>query len=69
MSDVETADANLTYTIVVGPSHGSLSGTGTGRTYTPAANYNGPDSFTYSVTDRGDPDNCGVVGATPARPT
>jgi hypothetical protein len=41
----------LTLTIVSGPSHGTLSGTGAGRTYTPAANYNGPDSFTFKFTD------------------
>jgi Bacterial Ig domain/Bacterial cadherin-like domain len=58
VSDVETLPANLTYTIVSGPSHGALSGSGTSRSYTPDANYNGADSFTYKVTDRGDPDNC-----------
>ena len=61
VNDVETSDANLTYTIVSGPSHGGLTGAGQSKTYTPAANYNGTDSFTYSVTDRGDPDACGAV--------
>jgi hypothetical protein len=41
----------LTYTVVAGPSHGSLSGTGASRTYTPVANYHGPDSFTFKVND------------------
>jgi len=41
----------LTYTIVSGPSHGSLSGTAPNVTYTPAANYNGSDSFTFKVND------------------
>jgi len=41
----------LTYNIITGPSHGSLSGTAPGMTYTPALNYNGPDSFTFSVND------------------
>jgi VCBS repeat-containing protein len=58
VSDVETSDADLTYTIVSGPSHGSLSGGGSGQTYRPAAGYTGSDSFTYSVADRGDPDDC-----------
>jgi len=41
----------LTYTILSGPSHGLLSGSGANRTYTPAANYNGSDSFTFTVND------------------
>lgn len=41
----------LTYSIVAGPSHGTLSGTGASRTYTPAANYSGADSFTFKVND------------------
>ena len=58
-SDIETAPANLNYVITTGPSHGSLSGSGANRTYTPAPNYSGPDSFTFTVTDTGD-------GASPA---
>jgi hypothetical protein len=53
-SDVETTSANLIYTVTMGPSHGSLSGTGANRTYTPALNYSGPDSFKFTVTDTGD---------------
>jgi VCBS repeat-containing protein len=35
-----------------GPSHGTLSRNANGSfTYTPAANYNGPDSFTYRASD------------------
>src|SRR5206468_2736022 len=53
-------------TIAAGPSHGALTPNGAGvYTYTPALNYNGTDSFTYYVTDRGDPDNCtGAPSAT-----
>ena len=41
-------------TAVGTPSHGSVSFTAAGNiTYTPAANYNGPDSFTYTVTSGG----------------
>jgi hypothetical protein len=36
---------------VVQPSHGSLSGTPPALTYTPAANYNGTDSFTFKAND------------------
>ena len=60
--DLETADANLIYMIDTGPGHGSLSGSGPSITYVPATDYFGPDSFTFHVKDRGDPDNCGVVG-------
>jgi hypothetical protein len=58
-SDMETADPNLDYMIVSGPSNGTLSASGgPNRTYAPSANFFGSDSFTYQVTDRGDPDNC-----------
>ena len=33
------------------PAHGTLSGTAPNLTYTPAANYNGADSFTFKVND------------------
>jgi hypothetical protein len=38
----------LTYT-VADPPHGSVTGTGANRTYTPDANYSGADSFTYQA--------------------
>ncbi|MHB0966601.1 MAG: tandem-95 repeat protein [Bellilinea sp.] len=41
----------LTYSIVTDPLHGTLSGTIPSLTYTPDANYNGPDSFTFKVND------------------
>src|SRR5262249_23606261 len=59
-SDLETSPANLTFAIETQPAHG----TATTTTYTPETNFNGTDSFTYSVTDRGDPDGC--AGALPA---
>ncbi len=48
-SDVE--NSLLTYTVEAQPSHGSLSGTGSNLTYTPDANFNGSDSFTFTVND------------------
>jgi hypothetical protein len=54
-SDVETAAGDLTYAIADQPAHGTVKLVGNTATYTPAANYNGPDSFTFSVTDTGDP--------------
>ena len=41
----------LTYTVTSGPTHGTLSGTAPDLTYTPDANYNGPDSFEFTVSD------------------
>jgi hypothetical protein len=45
--------AALSYSVVVGPAHGTLSpiGPGGGFTYTPAAGYVGPDSFTFTAGD------------------
>ena len=44
----------MTFSIATNPTHGTLSGfnPATGEvTYTPAANYAGPDSFTFTVND------------------
>lgn len=41
----------LTYAVTRGPSHGTLSGTAPNLTYTPNANYNGADSFEFTVSD------------------
>ncbi len=48
-SDVD-GDA-LTYAVASAPVHGTLTGTAPDLTYTSAANYNGPDSFTFAVND------------------
>ena len=59
-SDAETARANLAFNPVAQPAHGSLIlGPGGLWTYLPDADFNGTDSFTYTVTDRGDPDGAG----------
>ncbi|TWU42564.1 Ig-like domain-containing protein [Novipirellula artificiosorum] len=41
----------LTYTVTIGPTHGTLAGTAPALTYEPAANYSGLDSFTFTVSD------------------
>lgn len=41
----------LSYTIVSAPQHGTLSGSGQTRTYSPNANWYGTDSFSYKVFD------------------
>jgi uncharacterized repeat protein (TIGR02543 family) len=49
-TDAQTND--LTYAVVSGPVHGTLSVISSNSiTYTPAANYNGPDSFTFKAND------------------
>ena len=53
-ADVETPAGSLAFTVTVQPLHGTLSGTAPNVTYTPNLNYNGPDSFKFTVTDTGD---------------
>ena len=68
-TDIETAPANLSGVITQGPAHGTLTGTWPTYTYTPNpedADFNGGDSFRFTVTDRGDPDNCATI-PTPAQ--
>jgi hypothetical protein len=52
----------LTFAIVTGPANGVLSGTPPTLTYTPAANFNSTDSFTFRVSD-------GIVTSPPATVT
>jgi len=42
---------DLTFTVLSQPNNGALSGTGANLTYTPKANYNGSDSFTFKAND------------------
>ncbi|HKQ99742.1 MAG TPA: Ig-like domain-containing protein [Pyrinomonadaceae bacterium] len=42
---------HLNYVIVSGPSHGTVGGVGPYPVYTPDANYNGSDSFTFKAND------------------
>jgi hypothetical protein len=52
----------FTYTVVAGPSHGVLSSvTGDQLTYTPDADYHGPDSFTFKANDGGKDSNTATV--------
>lgn len=41
------------YSVLSQPAHGALSGTAPNLVYTPAADYNGPDSFTYAALSGG----------------
>ena len=68
-------DENLTFTIVDSPLHGTLSNIGAPNCvgvnvcaesvdYTPAADYNGPDSFTFKTNDGQDDSNIATVSIT-----
>jgi VCBS repeat-containing protein len=51
-NDTDVEGDPLTAALVAGPSHGTLALSSSGSfTYTPAANYNGADSFTYKAND------------------
>lgn len=53
---------SLTYSVVGSPAHGTLSFQPDGTyTYTPIANYNGPDSFTFTANDGTGDSNVGTV--------
>jgi large repetitive protein len=52
VADADAGDGPATYTVTSAPSHGVLNFNSDGSfTYTPSPDYNGSDSFTYSVRD------------------
>jgi endonuclease G len=51
----------ITFTILTPPAHGVLSGSDAARTYTPAADFNGTDSFTFRASDGVRNSNVGTV--------
>ena len=61
-SDPDTPANQLVYSVETDPTHGTVSIVGDQATYTPTANYHGPDSFTFSVND-------GEFDSTPATVT
>ncbi len=62
-SDVDAGD-RLTYTVVTGPAHGSVTIESGLFHYTPTADYNGPDSFTYHANDGTVDSNSATVSLT-----
>ena len=50
-NDFEFDGEPLTITNIGAPQHGTAILSGTSIVYTPALNYNGPDSFTYTISD------------------
>ena len=53
VSDIEDLAGDLVISIKSQPEHGSVSVSGQSINYTGSLDYNGPDSFTYTVTDSG----------------
>jgi len=51
----------LSYTLVSRPAHGSLGGTAPNLIYLPAPNYNGPDSFSFKVSNGSRESNVATV--------
>ncbi len=54
----------LTYTVLTTPVNGTLTGTAPNLTYTPAANFNGSDNFTFKVNDGAADSNVATVSIT-----
>lgn len=61
-NDVHNAGGTLSASVVTQPQHGTLSlAADGGFTYTPAANYNGPDSFSYRASPTTPPETVTLV--------
>src|SRR5262249_9192093 len=44
-------NSSLSFTVVTGPSHGMISGSGANIVYTPNSDYSGPDSLVFKASD------------------
>ncbi|MGV3620568.1 MAG: Ig-like domain-containing protein, partial [Archangium sp.] len=64
LSATDPDNGALTYTVLSGPTMGSLSGTPPNLTYTPNANANGSDSFTFKANDGTFDSNAATVSIT-----
>ena len=60
-TDPDGGPGPYTITILDGPDHGSLSGSGTDRTYTPDVGHAGTDTFTWKVNDGSDDSNVATI--------
>ncbi len=64
-NDVDPEGAPLTVSLIAAPAHGTLTLAANGSfTYVPAANYNGPDSFSYVANDGKASSNVATVSLT-----
>jgi VCBS repeat-containing protein len=67
VSSTDVDGPGAAYTVATGPSHGTLTLNPDGTyVYTPALNYNGPDSFTFTVSDGAGGSDTGQVDITVA---
>lgn len=64
LSATDVDGNSLTFAVVTGPLHGTLSGTAPNLTYAPAPNYFGPDSFTFQASDGSLTSNTATVSIT-----
>jgi len=51
LTATDVDEDTLSFSIVTAPAHGALTGLAPNMTYTPDANYYGPDSFTFTAND------------------
>src|SRR6185503_5454701 len=51
LAGADIDSAALTFSVARAPAHGTLSGDAPAITYTPEANYHGPDSFEFVASD------------------
>ncbi len=64
LSGTVPEDDSLEYTVLDGPDNGTLSGNAPDLTYTPEQNFNGEDSFTFSVNDGEEESDAAVISIT-----
>jgi hypothetical protein len=64
LSGADVEGSSLTYSIVSDASNGSTSLSGSTVTYTPSANFNGTDTFTYKANDGTDDSNTSTATIT-----
>ena len=64
LSATDVDGDSLTYLIVSGASHGTITLSGNTATYTPTANYNGTDSFTFKTNDSTVDSNTATISIT-----
>jgi hypothetical protein len=60
-SDPDVPALALTYAVAASPSHGTLTGSAPSLTYTPAAGYQGGDSFTFTASNGSNTSASGTV--------